>query len=193
MSPTGAKSSASESKKNLRLLARATRKNLVRPEAGARLRDIFLSSEIPLAPDLIVGGYWPMGGEMDSRPLLTALDDIGIRCALPVVVAPQQPLIFRHWRPGDLLKSGAQGTQAPLDSAPELLPDLLFVPLLAFDSQGYRLGQGGGYYDRTLAKSGAMAVGLAYAGQEIAKLPHEAHDARLDWIVTEAWARKIEL
>ena len=193
MSPIGAKSSASESKKSLRLLARATRKNLVRPEAGARLRDIFLSSEIPLAPNLIVGGYWPMGGEMDSRPLLTALDDIGIRCALPVVVAPDMPLIFRQWRAGDELENNNHGVKAPLASAPELVPDLLLVPLLAFDAKGYRLGQGGGYYDRTLAASGALAVGLAYAGQEIDKVPHESHDARLDWIVTEAWARKIEL
>jgi 5-formyltetrahydrofolate cyclo-ligase len=193
MSPIGEKSSASAAKKSLRALARQKRRTLVDPEAGRALRDIFLAAGFPLSSGLIIGGYWPLGSEIDSRPLLTSLANSGIRCALPVVTGPDRPLIFRQWRPGDELVPGQEGGPIPNAAAPELSPDLLLVPLLAFDNKGYRLGQGGGYYDRTLATLRVLAIGLAYVGQEIDEVPHEAHDVRLDWIVTEAWARKMKL
>jgi 5-formyltetrahydrofolate cyclo-ligase len=106
------------------------------------------------------------------------------------------PLIFREWRPGDVLEDAPFGTRIPSDAAKELTPEIVIVPLLAFDSEGYRLGYGGGYYDRTLdllrRKGDCIAVGFAYSGQEWAGVPRERHDERLDWIVTEDGARRIE-
>ena len=141
-----------------------------------------------------VGGYWPQGSELDCRPLLLALHDLGCWCALPVIVAPDQPLRFRLWQPGDTLAAGAAGIPEPVEGAPEILPETLLVPLLGFDAAGHRLGQGGGYYDRTLAAmraSGdpALAIGLAFEAQHLPPLPTKPHDQQLDWIVTEAGCR----
>lgn len=138
-----------------------------------------------------VGGYWPIGSELDTRPLLHALHDAGCWCALPVVVGADQPLRFRLWQPGDGLVAGAAGALEPAEGAPEILPEVLLVPLLGFDASGHRLGQGGGHYDRTLAAMRAsgdpvVAIGLAFAGQELPALPASTHDQRLDWVVTEA-------
>ncbi|HEX7008052.1 MAG TPA: 5-formyltetrahydrofolate cyclo-ligase, partial [Alphaproteobacteria bacterium] len=111
------------------------------------------------------------------------------------VVARGRPLVFRRWRPGQTFVAGSLGEPAPPPDAPEVKPELLLVPLLAFDRRGYRLGYGGGYFDRTIAMlraapdmagvGGVLAVGLAYAAQEVPALPTEGHDQRLDWIVTE--------
>jgi 5-formyltetrahydrofolate cyclo-ligase len=197
MSPVGGRLSASGDKKSLRRIARVKRRSLVSPEAGRRLCEAFLAASIPFPHQSIIGGYWPIGGEIDPRPLMTELSQVGMICVLPVVVASAQKLIFRQWKPGEALETGRHGTYMPSASAIEQIPDLILVPVLAFDKLGYRLGQGGGYYDRTLAALRAVksvvAVGLAYAGQEIDEVPYEDHDAKLDWIVTENWARKIEL
>ncbi|HUF44987.1 MAG TPA: 5-formyltetrahydrofolate cyclo-ligase, partial [Aestuariivirgaceae bacterium] len=108
---------------------------------------------------------------------------------LPVVVARGQPLVFRAWAPGNPTVAGIWSIPVPLESAPELEPDVLIVPMLAFDGEGYRLGYGGGFYDRTLARLRAIkpvvAVGAAFAGQEVAQVPRGPHDEPLDWIVTE--------
>ena len=137
-----------------------------------------------------VGGYWPVGSELDPRPLLHALHDQGCWCALPVVVGADQPLRFRLWQPGCGLVSGAAGTLEPAEDAPEILPEVLLVPLLGFDAAGHRLGQGGGHYDRTLAAmrgSGdpVLAIGLAFAAQALPPLPAAGHDQKLDRVVTE--------
>ncbi len=160
-------------------------------DAGLALRDRFLGdrSTVGAMPNAPVAGYWPMGEEIDVRPLLTALAGLGYLCLLPVVVAPRLPLIFRLWSPGDALEEGVFATRHPPAIRPPLSPRVVLVPLLAFDRSGYRLGYGGGFYDRTLAAlrsyGGVTAVGVAYADQEVDSVPHAAHDQRLDWIVTE--------
>jgi 5-formyltetrahydrofolate cyclo-ligase len=151
---------------------------------------------VPLAADAVVSAYWPMGEELDVRPLLDALHARGRICALPVVARRRSPLIFRRWRPGDRLEAGVLGIRTPTADAPSLEPDVLIVPLLAFDARGYRLGYGGGYYDRSLAALRAakkiLAVGVAFAVQEMPNVPHGPGDERLDWIVTELAARRID-
>ncbi|MFN3537371.1 MAG: 5-formyltetrahydrofolate cyclo-ligase, partial [Brevundimonas sp.] len=128
-------------------------------------------------------------------PLARALIVHGLELALPVVVRRDAPLVFRRWRPGDPLELDQAGCPAPLDLAGEVTPDLIMVPLLAFDASGGRLGQGGGYYDRTLEalRAGGMpriaAIGLAYAAQEMDTLPLDAHDQPLDGVLTEAGYR----
>jgi 5-formyltetrahydrofolate cyclo-ligase len=139
--------------------------------------------------------YGAQGSEMDAAPLARALMIHGLELALPVVIQRDAPLVFRRWRPGDPLELDQAGCPAPLDLAGEVTCDLIIVPLLAFDASGGRLGQGGGYYDRTLealrATDGAApaAVGLAYAAQELDNLPMDAHDQRLDGVLTEAGYR----
>jgi len=116
------------------------------------------------------------------------------RLALPCVTAPDAPLEFRAWAPGDALETGAYSIACPQPRAPVLTPDLVLVPLLAFDHMGRRLGYGGGYYDRTIAALRAagdvQVVGLAYSAQRLTRVPSAAHDMRLDWIVTEHGALK---
>ena len=136
-----------------------------------------------------VSVYWPMGDELDPRPLMAALDALGHVIGLPVVVRPGAPLLFRRWRPGDDLAPAGFGLREPAASQDQVIPQVLFVPLLAFDREGYRLGYGGGYYDRSLAElrtgNTVLAIGLAYVGQEIARVPRGPEDQRLDRIVTE--------
>ena len=143
----------------------------------------------------IVAGYWPFGSELDIRPPLMALHKIGVTLCLPEVVARERPLRFRAWTPDEPLVEGDHGTFHPMDTAPLMRPDVVLVPLLAFDAQGNRIGWGGGYYDRTLEalrKTGPItAVGVAYAGQEVDAVPTDDYDQPLDWIITDEQARKL--
>lgn len=136
-----------------------------------------------------------MGSELDPRPLMQALDGRGHGLALPVVAGAGRPLVFRAWTPGDPLRPAAFNTREPSPDKAEVTPRVVLVPLLAFDRAGYRLGYGGGFYDRTLAglraAGTALAVGLAFAGQEVESVPRDVNDRRLDWIVTEAEAIRI--
>jgi len=158
------------------------------PDAGRTVAERVLSAGF-LKEGMIISAYWPMRSEIDTRPLLDALHQAGYRLSLPVVPGPDQPLLFRAWQPGDDLVLGGFKTEAPAEDKEELEPDLLFSPMLAFDREGYRLGYGGGFYDRTLeklrAKKPALAVGLAFAAQECEKAPRGPHDQPLDAIVTE--------
>ncbi|WP_439597134.1 5-formyltetrahydrofolate cyclo-ligase [Falsiroseomonas sp.] len=155
------------------------------PALGAALTDHLLR-ECPPPPGATVAGFWPMGAEIDIRPLLHALHARGHRIALPVTPKRGQPLAFRAWQPGDTLARGPLGTSQPSADQPPLTPDWLLVPLLAFDRAGHRLGYGGGYYDRTLAiLPGATAIGVAYAAQEVDEVPVGVDDAPLDAIATE--------
>ena len=136
-----------------------------------------------------VAAFWPLPGEPDTRGLLAALNYHEFASALPVVVGPGQPLLFRKWAPRDLLLEGPYGIMQPSAHLPEILPDILFVPLAAFDRRGHRIGFGAGYYDRTLealrAIKPVLAVGTAYSVQEVPAIPEEPHDQRLDLVITE--------
>lgn len=133
----------------------------------------------------VLAGYWPMRGEADPRPAMATHDG---PLVLPVVPGRAQPLLFRQWQGGNLVP-GPYGTAHPPDSAPELAPRVLIVPLAGFDAAGNRLGYGGGFYDRTLEllrQSGPVtAIGLAYGVQQLPAIPAEAFDQPLDLIVTD--------
>jgi len=141
--------------------------------------------EVPCA----VSGFWPMAEEIDIRPLMVDLHERGCRLALPVVVGKRQPLVFRAWQPGDALETGVFGTLHPAPSCEELEPDALIVPLLAVDDRGWRLGYGGGFYDRTLdrlrRKKKITAMGVAFDTQRVAQVPYGPDDQRLDWLLTD--------
>lgn len=137
-----------------------------------------------------VAGYFPLQGEISPLPLLAALAARGLHTALPCLNAPHTALMFRAWKQGDALQPAPHGTREPMPQAAEIHPQIIIVPMLAFDRAGHRLGYGGGYYDRTLAALRAkgalkMAIGLAFSGQETEALPVGEHDARLDAVVTE--------
>jgi 5-formyltetrahydrofolate cyclo-ligase len=132
-----------------------------------------------------VSAYWPLAGEPDLRPLMARWHASGLAVALPRVEAPGLPLQFHRWRPGDALAGGPFGTFEPARDEP-LRPDLLVMPCLGFDAGGFRLGYGGGYYDRTLeALAGARAVGVAYEASEMRGFAPQPYDRRLDAVVTE--------
>lgn len=151
-----------------------------------------LAHRFPVTPApgrACVSAFFPYGTEIDLRPLLGKLAGEGWETCLPVVIAKGQPLVFRRWLPGAPTVTGAMKIEIPPPEVPEVEPDVLLVPLLAFDRQGYRLGYGGGFYDMTLARlrrnKPVIAIGAAYAGQEVARVPHDAHDERLDYVITE--------
>ena len=135
-----------------------------------------------------------MGSEIDPRALLQSLAQSGYRTALPVVTPLGNPLRFRAWSFGEQLLARTWGILEPADDAPEVEPDVLLVPLLAFDRSGVRLGYGGGYYDRTLARLRAMqqvvAIGLAFDEQALPEVPCGPYDQRLDWVLRPAGALK---
>ncbi|WP_120005449.1 5-formyltetrahydrofolate cyclo-ligase [Teichococcus vastitatis] len=168
-----------------RRVALARRAALVVPGAGEALARNLLAASIP--PGALVGGFWPMGEEIDLRPVLQMLHCAGCRLALPVTPRRGFPLIFQRWAPGEALVAGRFGTSVPAAPGDPVRPDWLLVPLLAFDRRGFRLGYGGGYYDRTIAAwPGAVAIGIGYAGQEVPAVPVGPHDAPLSAIATEA-------
>ena len=179
-------------KKALRVQMRALRRLLydATPDAAARA-----ARKLPVSRFgrfSIVGAYCAQGAELDPGPILQAildLDPTRTRAALPIAVDKASPLTFRLWRPDEALIPDSYGIPAPPASAPVLLPNLVITPVLAFDRRGGRLGQGGGHYDRTLAalrrQRPVFVLGVAFAGQEIDAVPMDAHDQRLDAIITE--------
>jgi 5-formyltetrahydrofolate cyclo-ligase len=174
------------------------RRAALKPRAGVlsrRLADIFLE-QIPIPSDATVSAYVGIGDEADPAPLLHALRGQGHVIALPRVTGQGKPLDFHRYDVGQSLVPGGFGLSEPARDWPQVEPDILVVPLLAFDARGYRIGYGAGFYDRTLAKLRAardvLAVGFAFASQEFETVPHDENDQRLDWIVTENGARKFE-
>jgi 5-formyltetrahydrofolate cyclo-ligase len=144
---------------------------------------------IPVPAAAIVSGYSPMKSEFNPIPLMRRLADAGAQLALPVVSGRGKPLIMRAWSFGAPLAAGVWGIREPPPDAPEVLPDILLVPLAAFDRSGQRIGYGAGYYDMTINRlrdhKQVTAIGLAFAAQEIDAVPHTARDARLDLVLTE--------
>jgi len=134
----------------------------------------------------IIAGYWPIGDELDPRFLMQTLERSGYKIALPVVSTENSPLTFRLWGQGDNLEKGPFGTVHPEEDAPMVTPDALIAPLLSFNADCYRLGWGGGYYDRTLAENTAIkAFGFAYAAQFVEHIPRGSHDWPMHGIITE--------
>lgn len=179
----------SEAKAAARKAAYAARKAAHAEPAGKAEAacERFLAAGFAL-PGEIVAGYRPIRTEIDPTPLMVALLERGARLCVPVVEGPARPLAFREWTPETPMEKGAFGAEIPAEGA-WLEPTLLIAPLLAFDRACARLGYGGGFYDRTLAKlrpaRPTRAIGFAFAGQEIQAVPRDPLDALLDGIVTE--------
>jgi 5-formyltetrahydrofolate cyclo-ligase len=144
----------------------------------------------------IVSGFFPFTTEISVLPLLAKLASEGWTTALPVVLGKNLPLKFRLWTPGEPTVAGVWDIPMPPETAAEVLPDVVLVPMLAVDNRGFRLGYGGGFYDRTLnvlrKNKSIEAIGIAYAAQEITEVPHGERDEPLDWILTERGIRKPE-
>ena len=151
-------------------------------------------ASLKIADGSVIGGYIAIGDEADPHILLKTLTLQSCTLVFPRVAAKDAPLVFHRWSPGENLQRGAYGIPEPSKDWPLAYPKILLVPLLAFDAHGHRLGYGGGYYDRTLdflrANSTVRAIGVAYAGQEVPKLPREAHDHPLDAVITENGVRE---
>ncbi len=137
---------------------------------------------------LVVSGYMPIRTEIDPIPAMTELHREGHRICVPVVEGPEKPLKFRAWAPDTEMVEGAFGALVP-DSGDWLEPEVLITPLLAFDTRGYRLGYGGGFYDRSLeilrAARPTIAVGYAYSAQQVESLPIDEYDQKLEAVITE--------
>ena len=180
---------------DLALWRKAERDRLIEDRLGLNpdLRSLYarqiverLNHILPSLSGLIVSGYWPFKGEPDLRPWLTTLTLKGARAALPVIVAKAEPLQFRLWKSGDPLIRGIWGIPFPAEGA-TMNPDFVVVPLVGFDRAGFRLGYGGGYFDRTLsvAPKKPRVIGVGYSQSKIPTIFPQPHDVPMDMIVTE--------
>jgi 5-formyltetrahydrofolate cyclo-ligase len=182
--------SVREEKRQMRVAAKAARTAAfgVHGSAGADAIATCGLGFAGIADTAIVSGFHAIGDEIDPRPLLERLSQAGHQICLPVIVEKGRPLLFRSWMPTEETREGVWGIREPLESAPSVEPDVLLVPLLAFDGHGFRLGYGGGFYDRTLHRLRSMktvtAIGLAFGEQRLDAVPHNEHDQALDWILT---------
>jgi 5-formyltetrahydrofolate cyclo-ligase len=144
---------------------------------------------VEVAPGAVVSGFSPLKSEINPVPLMRAFAAAGAQLALPVVAGKGKPLTMRAWNFGDPLDAGVWGIREPKASAPEVFPDILIVPLLAFDRARQRIGYGAGYYDMTIGRLRIMkpvvAIGMAYAAQEVDRVPSTPRDAALDLVLTE--------
>jgi 5-formyltetrahydrofolate cyclo-ligase len=177
-------------KNNLRAAALAARDALNHEHRAAAAQAIATRGlPIEIEHGAVVAGYSPIRSEFDPTPLMRKLASLGARLALPVISARDAPLQFHAWTLSEKLQRGPLGILEPSPEAAEITPDILLVPLAAFDRSGHRIGYGAGHYDRTLAQLRALkkiiAIGLAFAAQEIPGVSASAHDARLDLVLTE--------
>jgi 5-formyltetrahydrofolate cyclo-ligase len=167
------------------------RRDALPAEARAAAAEVIANRAfpVPVAAGTLVSGFFPMRSEINPMPLLRRLAAEGAALALPVVAGRGKPLIMRAWSFGAPLEAGVWGIRQPPADAPEVFPDILVVPLAAFDRTGHRIGYGAGYYDMTIRRLRGMkpviAAGIAFAAQEIAAVPATDHDERLDLVLTE--------
>lgn len=180
-----------DEKARMRLAMKGARRRLrkARPDAARHAAASFLT-HIDDVASRTVALYVAIGDELDPAPLGEALVERGARLALPRVVRKGAPLSFLRYAPGDPLEKDRMGAPAPLPDAPPVTPDIVLAPLLAFDAQGGRLGYGGGYYDRSLRllrreNPRLLAIGFAYADQEVDRAPTGPLDEPLDAVATE--------
>jgi 5-formyltetrahydrofolate cyclo-ligase len=182
--------SIEDAKAAIRRDARA-RRDALPPDMRAAAAQAIAARPFPVAvsPGMIVSAFMPMKSEINPLPLMRALADAGARLALPVVAGRGKPLVMRAYALGETLAAGVWGIREPKPDAPEVLPDVVIVPLLVFARDGHRIGYGAGYYDMTIAglraKKTIHAVGIGFAAQEIASVPSTPRDARLDLVLTE--------
>jgi 5-formyltetrahydrofolate cyclo-ligase len=179
-----------DKKSNLRTVAAARRDTLPAEARKAAAAAIAARAfPLPISPGIVVSGFMPLKSEINPLPLMKALADAGARLALPKIAGRGEPLIMRAWTWGAPLDSGQWGIREPKADAPQVEPDILLVPLLAFDRAGHRIGYGAGYYDMTIAglrsRKNITAVGIAFAMQEVSTVPATERDARLDLVLTE--------
>ena len=181
---------ASSSKADLRTAALAAR-DALSGEHRARAAQAIASRGLPveILPGAVVAGYSPIRSEIDPAPLMRNLAEQGAKLALPAVLSRGKSLAFRAWSPDDRLMMGPLGILEPSPAAAELVPDIMLVPLAAFDREGHRIGYGAGHYDYTLAHlrkvKAITAVGTAFSLQEIKAVPALPHDVALDYVLTE--------
>jgi 5-formyltetrahydrofolate cyclo-ligase len=185
-----APSTPSEQKAVLRAEALAKRDALPADmRAGAAEQIATRAFPFAVKPGTIVAGFMAMKSEINPLPLLRKLADAGAQLALPAIAGRGQPLIMRAYKFGDELARGQWGIREPRPDAAPVDPDILIVPLAAFDHSGHRIGYGAGYYDMTIralrAKKSIAAIGIAFAAQEIREVPTTARDERLDFVLTE--------
>jgi 5-formyltetrahydrofolate cyclo-ligase len=179
-----------EFKAELRRLSLAKR-DAIPPDVRAAAAETIAGQPFPyqIKPGMVISAYSPMQSELNPVPLMRKLSDAGAKLALPVVVGRGKPLIMREWAFGQPMATGTWGIREPLPGAPEAWPDILLVPLAAFDRKGNRIGYGAGYYDLTINRlrvlKPVVAIGLAYHAQHVAVVPFTPRDARLDMVLTE--------
>jgi 5-formyltetrahydrofolate cyclo-ligase len=178
------------SKSDLRAAALA-RRDALPPEVRAAAADSIAARAFPVrvTPGTIVSGFMPLKSEINPLALMRGLSEAGVQLALPAIAGRGKPLIMRAYKFGDELARGQWGIREPKPDAPEVAPDIVIVPLAAFDRTGRRIGYGAGYYDMTLralrAKKAVTAIGVAFAAQEIARVPTTPRDEALDFVLTE--------
>lgn len=169
---------------------RAEKGRPVAAQAAQALIETAREAGLLMAGGSVMAGYWPVGDEIDPRPLMQACHEAGHVLCLPVTGGAEEALHFRRYTPGDRLAPDMAGVKAPLADAPVLRPEIILLPLLAFDADGVRLGQGGGHYDRTLAALSAQAtlraIGLAFDFQQLDKCPRAPHDQVLNDVLTQS-------
>jgi 5-formyltetrahydrofolate cyclo-ligase len=185
---------AVKSKAALRKEARIRRENLARSCPGFAQQVAGFVDDLPIAAGGMVAGYFSKGSEADVGVMMSALAARGQPLCMPAITAGGT-LVFLAWRVGDLTSRNAYGIEEPLASSATVIPDAVLVPLLAFDSRGHRLGYGAGHFDRALKSLRAsgrplLAIGVAYAEQEINFIPDNAHDQPLDLLVSENGVRR---
>jgi 5-formyltetrahydrofolate cyclo-ligase len=167
------------------------RRDALPAAARAAAAETIATRSLPLHINrgMIVSGFSPMKSEINPVPLMRKLADAGARLALPAIAGRGRPLVMRAWSFGEPLASGQWGIREPVAGAPEVAPDILIVPLAAFDRAGHRIGYGAGYYDMTInslrARKTVTTIGIAFAAQEIPQVPATEHDERLDLVLTE--------